>query len=88
MTDKEALEYFKRRKELIGLSDRVQRAEALAIKALEKQIPSDVEKLKIGNVNWGKGTKVYHCPNCNNFISRIYGFCYKCGQAIDWGEKE
>ena len=37
MTLKKALEYFKRRKEQIGLSDRVQQAEDLAIKAIEKQ---------------------------------------------------
>lgn len=63
--------------------------------ALEKQIPKkpkshtvDVEKLKIGNANWGKGTTVYRCPNCNDFISRTYDFCYKCGQALDWRETE
>lgn len=63
----------------------------LAISALEKQIPKkprahtvDVDKLKIGNANWCKGTTVYRCPNCNDFISRIYDFCYKCGQALDW----
>ena len=63
-----------------------------AIEALEKQIQKkprahtvDVDKLKIGNANWCKGTTVYRCPNCNDFISRIYDFCYKCGQKIDWG---
>ena len=62
-----------------------------AIEALEKQTPKkprahtvDVDKLKIGNANWCKGTTVYRCPNCNDFISRIYDFCYKCGQALDW----
>lgn len=63
-----------------------------AINALERQTPKkprahtvDVDKLKIGNANWCKGTTVYRCPNCNDFISRIYDFCYKCGQKIDWG---
>lgn len=62
-----------------------------AIEALEKQIPKkpeahtvDVEKLKIGNANWCKGTTAYRCPNCNDFLSRFYDFCYKCGQALDW----
>ena len=66
-----------------------------AIEALEKQIPKkprahtvDVDKLKIGNANWCKGTTVYRCPNCNDFISRIYDFCYKCGQALNWGDTE
>ena len=65
------------------------------VSALEKQILKkprahtvDVDKLKIGNANWCKGTTVYRCPNCNDFISRIYDFCYKCGQALDWGVTE
>lgn len=65
------------------------------IEALEKQVAKkpkshtvDVEKLKIGNANWCKGTTVYRCPNCNGFISRTYDFCYKCGQALDWSETE
>ena len=65
----------------------------MAIEALEKQSAKkpkphtvDVEKLKIGNANWCKGTTVYRCPKCNNFISRTYNFCYKCGQALDWSD--
>ena len=64
-----------------------------AIEALEKQVAKkpkphtvDVEKLKIGNANWCKGTTVYRCPNCNDVISRIYDFCYHCGQALDWSD--
>ena len=86
MTDKEALEYFKRRKELIGLSDRVQQGEDWAIKALEKQIPRkpyDVDE----------ECKTFDCPTC---LSNLYtdddvrncGYCCVCGQALDWGETE
>ena len=39
MTAQEALDYFVRRKEQFGLSDKIQQAETLAILALEKQIP-------------------------------------------------
>ena len=66
----------------------------LIIEALEKQIPKKptphivkVERLKIGNARWGKGTTVYKCPCCNNFISRLYDYCFKCGQAIDWSDE-
>lgn len=59
--------------------------------ALEKQTPKkptahkvDVSKIKVGNGFWGKGTTVYRCPCCNEFISRICDCCYNCGQAIDW----
>ena len=62
---------------------------------IEKQIPKkptphkvDVEKIKIGNVNWCKGTTIYYCPNCKDFISRVYTYCHKCGQALDWGDTE
>ena len=61
----------------------------------EKQIPKkptphkvDAEKIKIGNVNWCKGTTIYHCPNCKDFISRTYTYCHKCGQALDWSDTE
>ena len=63
--------------------------------AIEKQIPKkatphivDVEKLKIGNANWCKNTTVYKCPCCNNFVSRLYEFCFKCEQALDWSDTE
>ena len=67
----------------------------LAIPALEKQIPKKptphkVEggKIKIGNGWWCEGTTVHKCPNCNEFISRTYEYCHKCGQALDWGDTE
>ena len=69
--------------------------ERAIMEALEKQIPKkptphkvEVEKIKIGNANWGKGTTIYKCPNCNEFISRTYDYCYNCGQALDWSDTE
>lgn len=90
MTAKEALEYFKRRKEQTKLKDRVQQAEDLAIKALEKQIPKRAISTYIGN---------YKCPTCENYIDitdddlYVYEivpleYCPNCGQALDWGETE
>ena len=94
MTTQEALDYFVKRKEQFGLSDEIQQAETLAISALEKQIPKkptahkvEVPKIKVGNGFFGKGTTVYHCPCCNELISRICNCCYKCGQALDWSEQ-
>lgn len=93
MTTQEALDYFVRRKEQFGLSDKIQQAETLAISALEKQIPKkptahkvEVPKIKVGNGFFGKGTTVYRRPCCNELISRICDCCYKCGQAIDWSD--
>lgn len=90
MTAKEALEYFKRRKEQTELNDRVQQAEDLAIKALEKQIP----KNPIGKIDPMFGDSYIVCPNCENtvivnpFTHSIFKHCPNCGQALAWGEEE
>jgi hypothetical protein len=61
--------------------------------ALKKQMPKEatphivtLDKIKIGNVNWKKNTTVYKCPNCNDYISKVYRYCYKCGQKIKWSD--
>ena len=56
----------------------------------KKAIPHivDVDKILIDKVGWCKGTTIYHCPNCKDFISRTYTYCHKCGQALDWSDTE
>ena len=61
----------------------------------EKQIPKKPTphivkggKKLIGNGWWCNGTTIYRCPNCNEFISRTYDYCNKCGQALDWSDTE
>ena len=39
--------------------------------------------IKIGCGRWGKGTTVYECPNCKEWVSKIYKHCPNCGQALD-----
>lgn len=46
----------------------------------------DVTGIVVGNARWCKGTTLYKCPKCGNFISRIYDYCFKCGQAFDWSD--
>ena len=67
----------------------------MGMSALEKQIPKKPTpqivkggKRLIGNSWWCNGTTIYKCPNCNEFISRTYDYCYKCGQALDWSDTE
>lgn len=67
----------------------------VAIEAIEKQIPLraipltvKIDCASIGRAIWRKGTTVYECPKCSAFISPMYDFCFKCGQALDWSEKE
>ena len=71
--------------------------EKFVLSALEKQIPKKptphivqpVEApIKIGNGHWQKGTTVYKCPNCGEWVSKIYKHCLNCGQALDWSDGE
>ena len=66
----------------------------LAIKAIEKQIPkkpktiiNEFDGFKIGNVMFGKGTKIYRCQ-CGCFITKAHDYCPKCGNKIDWTVEE
>lgn len=61
---------------------------------VERQIPKKpkpykvkVAKILIGNGYWGKGTTVYKCPYCGEYVSRIYKHCGDCGQALDWSDE-
>jgi len=55
----------------------------LAIKAIEKQMPKKILKMR-GN------PLILDCPTCK---TSLYNYendehCYKCGQAIDWEVEE
>lgn len=71
----------------IPKSEVVKEAYAMAISALEKQIPKKPNKIN---------TKANVCPCCNRFIDRHeqkHGnlnipYCKWCGQAIDWSDTE
>lgn len=91
MTAQEALDYFIRRKAQLGISDKIQQAETLAISAIKKQIPKkpiekDIGKLKIPDTAF--------CPTCGNPVIKDeadnyeQAFCCYCGQAIGWSVKK
>lgn len=89
MTYQEALDYFVRRKEQFGLSDKIQQAETLAISSLEKQIPKK-PILK----EYGFFGPYPFCSWCDNALINTRNdswhkekFCPNCGQAIDWSEQ-
>ena len=88
MTIQDALDYFIRRKEQLGISDKIQQAETLAISAFEKQTSKKPDM-------WGdgyddNGNLIYNtwaCPCCRTEYELDYDdykFCPNCGQAIDW----
>ena len=56
-----------------------------AIEALEKQIP----KKPIKSDREIRYCEVFKCPNCSfEFSGRVSKYCYRCGQALDWGKTE
>lgn len=61
-------------------------AEGMTINVPQKPIGHKVEHapVKIGRGIWSNGTTVYTCPKCGILISKIYDYCAKCGQHIDW----
>lgn len=88
MTTQEALDYFVRRKEQFGLSDKIQQAETLAISALEKQIPKK-PILK----EYGFFGPYPFCPWCDNALINTRNdswhkekFCPNCGHALKRSE--
>ena len=78
-----------------GFDTKVVLNEKAIVSALEKQMPKkptphkgEIDKIRIGNGSWGKGTTIYKCPNCEEFISRTSKHCNQCGQALDWSDTE
>lgn len=68
---------------------------AVAIAALEKQIPKKpyIQQIEVDYYEHD----CYECPNCDSFLGYIseckeehyqYNYCPECGQHIDWSEVE
>lgn len=55
--------------------------------AVEKQKPKKPIKAEESRIRYTEG---YICPRCGGGFSGtgIAGYCYHCGQAIDWSEEE
>lgn len=74
MTRDEAIKYAK--ENILAYTSEMAEFKALAIEALEKQIPKKPIEL--------------NCPRCRfNGIDNswwVFTYCPECGQAIDWSE--
>lgn len=96
MTYEEAKEIFETLEVQVplGCSKDFQVARELAIKAIEKQMPKKVGKIK--ETDYGSP---YYCPECEAEIIPVeffsldgsepkekVSYCWKCGRAIDWSE--
>lgn len=81
MTAKDVIEYFKFCKSAVETCNE---ALGLAVKALEKQVPFKPTRIK--------ERKEYNCKfgdcKCGALVIDAYGYCSKCGQALDWSDTE
>ena len=73
---------------MIPLNDEDKGALELALRAIEKEIPSDV-KIEEEMYETGRGIKVphrtnYKCPNCDKHLQMFVDRCPGCGQRISW----
>ena len=59
----------------------------IAIKALEKQMPKKPIKSDRQEIRY---TLTYDCPTCGRQFTGtgFAGYCYHCGQALDWSDTE
>lgn len=79
MTNQEAISVIKTEIGQFIIDKKWKNALALAISALEKQIP---KKVRIENhPKYGRAT---FCPNCNRMDVEFWSYCPDCGQAIDF----
>ena len=81
MTPKEALEHFKKEKDVFRGKD--YEAAVVAIEAIEKVIP---KKPEIKEKDWGHIKKFEVCPVCGGLVVYATTHCEWCGQHIDWSE--
>ena len=74
-------------------------AYAMAIKALEKQIPKKPNKTI--DLSWRVRKEAHTCPVCDYYLTEVHfiapqkiesnkkiTYCETCGQAIDWSDEE
>lgn len=63
--------------------DEINRHAELLDEALKKQIP----KKPIKSDREIRYCEIWECPACRfEFSGRVSSYCYRCGQALDWGD--
>lgn len=94
MTREKAIRIIKAMRQYWDVNSYCPNAHALdmSIDALQKQIPMKP------NIQKGDLVEYYYCPVCDKFYGKKgthnvglfdkYIYCNKCGQKIDWSDKE
>lgn len=81
MTAKDVIEIFKTAE---TTNKTLNEAIGLVMKSLEKQVPFKPTRIK--------ERKEYNCKfgdcKCGARVIDAYGYCLKCGQALDWSDTE
>lgn len=96
MKENEAIEKLKNMRLFMQIEDKSNgckfteddyRANEMAIKALEKQIPRKPIKSEKQVVRY---VNTYYCPTCNLGFTgtNIAKHCYHCGQKFDWSDEK
>jgi uncharacterized OB-fold protein len=60
-------------------------AHQVAITALEKQMPTQVNEITI--IMQYKAVLDGYCPSCERYITNSMNYCTDCGQCLDWEEE-
>lgn len=84
--------------EITAYINGIKKAKLLKQKTKQKQIPKKPTYVDTRFRHHGRHIsdgcsldKCYKCPNCGDHIFHIWDsetYCPRCGQALDWGQKE
>ena len=87
MTRNEAIKFAK--ENILAYTSEMAEFKALAIEAIEKQIPKKpIKWTKIATLNKSPEAisweSTYCCPRCESNLAPQYKYCPQCGLEIDW----
>lgn len=82
----EEIETLKEIKEVQDMNDIVFCLHELIARATAKKPEVMVRDAdtKIGHITFRKGTKVYKCSACGEWLTRTHKHCTRCGQVVLW----
>ena len=80
-----AIEYLRDRKYL-QITDWKVKSYDLAISALEKQMPKQVNEITI--IQQYKAVLDGYCPSCQRYLTNSMQYCPDCSQKLDWEEED
>ena len=90
MTIDEAIKFAK--ENILAYTSEMAEFKALAIEALEKQMPKKPIKTKIATLNKSPEAisweQIHCCTRCESNLAPQYKYCPQCGLEIDWSDRD